>query len=1061
MSYLEKSHVVWHCCKCDSINIDSFTFNSYELCTTNMFNPLSDADTTIESVTSCFSPLHTSSPGDNTHRRKSPLKTNPNRPGSVASESNSNLSTTSNYSCAAPAKTANLRLVTVNCCSIVRNRSEFQAAVEYLKPDIICGTESWLRGIHPGKDPAKNSIQSSEVFPESLKVHRNDRPSGLGGGVFVAAQDSLPLDAQPDLTTGCEIIWSKTRQKNNKDLYICSYYMPHRNMGDILALEESLNRFNTQHRDKTIILAGDFNCPDVDWNNLAVRVGAQDREVQQALLDLTSEHGLTQVHHEPTRQNNILDLVFTNNPSIIKTSTSVPGISDHSMVVTDIDVLPQLIKQKKRKIFLFSKVNWEDIQKDTEQLSNSILEDRAQNPVEYLWTRLKDGLTHIMDKHIPSRMTNSRKSLPWFNRKLKQMVRRKARLYKQAKRTNQWNEFNAFQKECKRAFKRAETDHINATIQKGLDENNTKPFWRYVKSRREDKVGISPLKKMGQLYNDSKDKAQILVDQFSSVFTREDPKANLPTKKKLYNQKINPLRVTTEGVKKLLDGININKSKGPDNIANIVLKNCAAQLAPVISYIFQLSIDTGTLPKDWRSANIAPIFKKGNVHLPENYRPVSLTCVTCKLLEHIICRHMLNHLEKNNILTNLNHGFRSGYSCETQLITTIQDILSQQNLGQQIDIAILDFSKAFDTVPHNKLLQKLENYGIDGNINNWLRDFLTNRQMQVVVDGAASDPATVDSGVPQGTVLGPILFLCHINDLPESVKSQVRLFADDCLLYRTIKSPHDHTTLQKDLESLEEWASLWGMRFNAKKCYIMSVNQQSSHFYQLDNHILQQVEENPYLGVTLSSDMKWGTHISKITKKANSTLGFLRRNLKYSPIQCRKTAYLALVRSTLEYSSIVWDPYLIKDIERLEKVQRQAARFIMKDYRSREEGCVTRMLDQLELPSLQRRRKMNRLTFLYRVVEGQVPALPCHDILTKIRGKRQIKPKQFKNCVTTNPIDNQETNNSKCFKTITTRTLQYKNSFFPRTIIEWNKLEDSVVHSKTVTEFKTSVLRCC
>ena len=183
--------------------------------------------------------------------------------------------------------------------------------------------------------------------------------------------------------------------------------------------------------------------------------------------------------------------------------------------------------------------------------------------------------------------------------------------------------------------------------------------------------------------------------------------------------------------------------------------------------------------------------------------------------------------------------------------------------------------------------------------------------------------------------------------LPDSVQSQVRHFADDCLLYRPIKSPKYHELLQNDLRELEKWASRWGMRFNAKKCYVMSIRNTSSHFYELDNTILQQVTSNPYLGITLSDDLQWSTDVQNITKKANSTLGFLRRNLKNCPEECRKLAYISLVRSTLEYGFSIWDPYLQKDINSIEKVQRQAAMFIKRDYKSREEGCVTNMLNDL------------------------------------------------------------------------------------------------------------------
>jgi len=195
------------------------------------------------------------------------------------------------------------------------------------------------------------------------------------------------------------------------------------------------------------------------------------------------------------------------------------------------------------------------------------------------------------------------------------------------------------------------------------------------------------------------------------------------------------------------------------------------------------------------------------------------------------------------MLTSLNHGFRSGYSCETQVLVTLHDFMKAYDAGLQTDVAILDFSKAFDTVPHKKLLSKMDSYGIRGPINNWLNMFLTHRKMKAVVEGEQSEEVTVDSGVPQGTVLGPLLFLCHINDLPDAVKSSVRLFADDCLLFRTIKSAKDHQLLQEDLKSLETWANNWGMRFNTKKCYILSIKNKSQHFYSLNGHILQQVQK--------------------------------------------------------------------------------------------------------------------------------------------------------------------------------------------------------------------------
>ena len=371
---------------------------------------------------------------------------------------------------------------------------------------------------------------------------------------------------------------------------------------------------------------------------------------------------------------------------------------------------------------------------------------------------------------------------------------------------------------------------------------------------------------------------------------------------------------------------------------------------------------------------------------------------------------------------------------------------------------ILDFSKAFDTVLHTKLLHKLEHYGIRGPAHQWITNFLTKRTMSVVLEGESSEETTVESGIPQGTVLGPLLFLCHINDLPTTVTSKVRLFADDYLLYREIRSFQDHLILQEDLHRLEIWAKNWGMKFNAQKCYVLPIKATSSYFYTLCGEVLKHVNHNPYLGILISQDLKWSVHITNICKRAGSVLGFLRRNLGNCPQECRRLAYIALVRSTLEYGATVWDPYLKKDIDRLERVQRQAARFITKDYKSREEGCVGKMLKDLGLPPLQERRKQQRLTTLYKISHGLVKAMPPDKYLTpETRNRRRLRPTAFKDCETSNIVTRRAVNNTKGFKIPDGTSEQYRCSFFVKTIEEWNHLEEKTVQASTVAAFTAAV----
>ena len=243
---------------------------------------------------------------------------------------------------------------------------------------------------------------------------------------------------------------------------------------------------------------------------------------------------------------------------------------------------------------------------------------------------------------------------------------------------------------------------------------------------------------------------------------------------------------------------------------------------PIIHDIFQSSVGSGQVPNAWKEANITAIFKKGSRAETSNYSPISLTPVISKLLEHIIHSHIMKHLEQHHILTDHQHGFRAKRSTETQLIQTIHDIKSFDE-KKTVDMAILDFSKAFDKVPHKRLIHKLKYYGITGPISSWIENFLTETTQQVVINGSASTPIQVTSGVPQGTVLGPLFFLLYINDLPNNFTSNVRLFADDCLLYLPVKSDNDTSLLQNDLLKLEEWQNTWPMKFNPTKCFTMTV----------------------------------------------------------------------------------------------------------------------------------------------------------------------------------------------------------------------------------------------
>ena len=298
---------------------------------------------------------------------------------------------------------------------------------------------------------------------------------------------------------------------------------------------------------------------------------------------------------------------------------------------------------------------------------------------------------------------------------------------------------------------------------------------------------------------------------------------------------------------------------------------------------------------------------------------MSLTSICCKILEHIVHSHVMSHLDNHQMLNDAQHGFRKRRSCESQLILTVQDLAKGLNEGEQIDAVLLDFSKAFDKVPHQSLLEKLRHYGVRDNLNQWIQDFLTDRQQEVVLEGVHSKATDVSSGVPQGTVLGPLLFLVYINDMPENISSTTRLFADDALVYRIIRSRKDQTLLQEDLDKLQDWEHKWLMQFNADKCEVIRITNKKrplTQDYHIHNTKLQTIKDAKYLGSTISSDLSWNSHVDITAKKANTSLNFLKRNLHSCPTSKKEKYFKSLTRPIMEYASCVWDPYTQRNIDK-------------------------------------------------------------------------------------------------------------------------------------------------
>ena len=538
---------------------------------------------------------------------------------------------------------------------------------------------------------------------------------------------------------------------------------------------------------------------------------------------------------------------------------------------------------------------------------------------------------------------------------------------------------------------------------------------------------------------EDKEKANILQKQFASVFITE-PEGEIPQLDRRTQTTISDIVVTEAMVKSMIALLSVNKSCGPDEIHPRMLIELADLISGPLALIMNKTLREKQIPNDWKKANVSPIFKKGARNRAENYRPISLTSIVCKLMESIIKEAVMSHVLSNKLLSSKQYGFISGRSTVTQLLRYLDKCVETMVKGGVTDTIYLDFAKAFDTVPHERLLGKLKAYGIDGAILTWIKAFLTGRTQVVKVNGEDSIPAPVISGIPQGSVLGPLLFVIYINDLPETLSSDVFLFADDTKIFREIKSIQDSTALQHDIDLLEQWTKKWLLDFNIKKCHVLTLgkleNVKHTQRYCLSGNELEHVFEEKDLGVTFDADLKFEDHISAKVLKANAIAGLIRRSFSFLDAHLFKRLYTTFVRPHLEYAQSVWAPHSQKQTDQLERVQMRATKMVdgmgSLDYQTR--------LEKLGLPTLLYRRNRGDMIEVWKHLNIYDPeTIPSNQLKLQNRGSRE----HDKKLVWKKPKDG-------------TRGLQ-SNSFYFRTLQNWNDLPRSAAHANTINVFKNEL----
>ena len=567
-------------------------------------------------------------------------------------------------------------------------------------------------------------------------------------------------------------------------------------------------------------------------------------------------------------------------------------------------------------------------------------------------------------------------------------------------------------------------------------------FFRYANSKLSAKSSIGPLYSSdGSLTTDSLAKASILQDTFVQSFTLDNGRLPRTSDFKRPPGNLSHIVFSSSLVRRAIKKLKTKTAAGPDGIPPSFFINCIEELCYPLSLLFTFCFDNGILPAAWLVSYITPIFKKGNPALANNYRPIALTAIMCKLMETIMKDQIVCFLLDKGIISKSQHAFMRNHSTTTNLLASLHDLSVGLNSHLYTDIVYIDFSKAFDSIVSSKLLLKLEFYGITGALLNWIKAFLSSRIQSVVMDRFFSPVAAVSSGVPQGSVLGPVLFILYINDIGSvcSGDTTMQLFADDAKLYCNV-TLNNGVSLQHSLDKLANWAAEWQLTINIGKCSVLAIsaaNRPRSSLYFINGIAIPQRSEQVDLGVTITSCLSFDVHINKIVSKARlrtSTLfrGFVTRNLYII-----RQAFIPNIRPILEYNSVVCNPSLTHLINAIESVQRHFSKRIP------QLSALTyfERLALLDLEPLEARRLRFDLIYYFKILHNLTPFNPddVFIIHTPIASSRSTIPHLQKPTNASNKL---------------------LHDFFYRHVDIWNALPAEIRTLTSLPTFKCKLLKC-
>ena len=846
----------------------------------------------------------------------------------------------------------------INCRSLLatsRLHDIETVLVKYHQFDIIALTETHIDA----------SVSNHQVALPNYNIYRKDR-TRFGGGVAVYCKSSIPSTRRHDLEfPACEMLWLELLIGGRKILLSSCYRPPGQLVANIdifinnlsLSLESAIDEHPT-----SVLLLGDLNDRCTSWD-----FPHTNSETKDKLRTLCNELSLTQLIKDPTRGNNILDLIITNTPLLFIDSGVYPELPDldHCIIHATFNITYNTSAPYYKHTWKLEQGNYQSLNNfylnKFSNLNNIFSDTDLNKNVETLTKTILEG----MELHIPSkRIKIYPTDKPWFTPELKTLFKISYRLHKRKNKTKLPSDILAFEnarRHAKESFRTARDNYFqNLNNQISNPETTSKTFWKLLKSLfGKSNTGIPDLTDNNTTYSNNHDKAELLNTFFASQSTIPNPNSPLPPFNYITDARLDQINITPTDVSQVLKSLTTNKATGIDSISNKLLKECAHTLAEPLAFIFQLSLNMGVFPDSWKEALISAIFKKLDPSLTKNYRPISLLSSISKVFEKLVFNQTFPYLTKNKLLSPKNSGFTPNDGAINRIIAMLESIYINLDNHNDTLFTSIDISKAFDRVWHQGLIFKLKQMGITGRLLDWFQSYLTNRRQRVAVGGHLSSLKHTNSGVPQGSILGPMLFLVFVSDMCEGLKSEVHQFADDTTLITNFTDPIIAVlTLNHDLQLLARWADTWKVTFNPSKTLYMLITKKKraiplDPIYLCGEPIIK-TDCITTLGVKITSDLTWSNHVNALIAKASQRLAVIKRYRKILPRTALTTLYITMVRPILEYGDVLYANILLSIGRSIEQVQRRAALACTGGYRH---TSYNNLLHDLNWEPLYTRRK--------------------------------------------------------------------------------------------------------